>query len=147
MAVFWVIFALGCFAMWTIVMIGSVGLIGGLGISIGVVAIVALAVGPFIIDNTRQAAALQKGVPAKAEVLKITQTGTYVNQNPQVKLTLKVMPMNHPAFEVTVEKLVNLVDLSSYQPGAQLNVKYLPDHPSWLAVEDAKPQSPERAVK
>ena len=65
------------------------------------------------------------GVRGDAQILEMTQTGTYVNNQPRVKLKLKVSAPGVPAFEDTRTETVPLIALGQLTAGAPLAV-YMP---------------------
>ncbi|MCB1015173.1 MAG: hypothetical protein KDB10_08660 [Acidimicrobiales bacterium] len=80
--------------------------------------------------NTRAGRELMAtGADAPATVLALQQTGTYVNMNPQVVLTLQVSPPGQAAFQAQTSTILPMVAVPQVQPGAVINVKYDPaDH-------------------
>jgi hypothetical protein len=77
---------------------------------------------------------LQTGVDATATIVQIRDTGTRINDNPVVGLMLQVQPVNAPSFQVEVKETVSIVQMSMFQPGTQLQVKYDPAQPSHVAI-------------
>jgi hypothetical protein len=68
---------------------------------------------------------LEEGRQAMATVRGAEDTGTFVNGNPRVRLTLDVQPMGEPAF--TVEKKVLLPRELVPAVGQQIPVRFLPE--------------------
>jgi len=66
------------------------------------------------------------GVGAPARILSIADTGSRYNNNPEVILKLEVRPEKGTPFPAEVRTVVSVVDLSGYQPGVMLKVKYDP---------------------
>ena len=75
------------------------------------------------IQNNRISA---KGLPAQAKILKITDTGTTINNDPVVRLLLEVQPPGQPTFQAEAEKLISRLQIPQFQPGAVVRVKYDP---------------------
>lgn len=74
-------------------------------------------------------ALMATGADATATVLGLRQTGTYVNMNPQVILTLQVSPPGQRPFQAQASTILAMVAVPQVQPGALVNVKYDPmDH-------------------
>ena len=71
-------------------------------------------------------ATLARGVPAEAVILKISDTGTTINNNPVVRLLLEVHPPGQPPFQAETEKLLSRLQIPQVQPGATVQVKYDP---------------------
>jgi hypothetical protein len=83
-----------------------------------------------VTGNTKAGRALMAtGADAQATVLGLQQTGTYVNMNPQVVLTLQVSPPGQAPFQAQTSTILPMVAVPQVQPGAVINVKYDPtDH-------------------
>lgn len=76
------------------------------------------------------------GKDAQARVISLNDSGTRVNENPVVDFVLEVMPPDLPRFQAKARKLVSIVDLASMQPGAELQVRYVPGK-EYVAIIDA----------
>jgi hypothetical protein len=73
------------------------------------------------------------GLEASAEVVAIQDTGTLINMNPVVKLTLKVTPtMGMPAFDTTGETTVSKIAIP--RKGDTIKIKYNPANPAEFVV-------------
>jgi hypothetical protein len=72
-------------------------------------------------------------IEAVAIVTNIQDTGTTINNNPRVKLTLNVQPQGAEPFEVTKKVTVSRVNLP--RVGDPLRVKYYANAPDGLAVQ------------
>ncbi len=74
-------------------------------------------------------ALMATGADAQATILGLQQTGTFVNNNPQVILTLQVSPPGQTPFQAQTSTILPLVAVPQVQPGNVVNVKYDPmDH-------------------
>jgi hypothetical protein len=91
-----------------------------------VVASMVLLVGASIASAMANSAVLAKGLPAEARILSIRETGTTINRNPVVRLTLEVRPPLEPVFQAETERLVSLLEIPQFQPGTVVHVKYDP---------------------
>lgn len=91
-----------------------------------VVAMLLTMAGPFMVSsiNMRLEAT---GTPATAKVVSLSQTGTYINRNPMVRIVLEVQPPHGSPFHTETERLTTLVDLPRLQPGTSVSVRYDPD--------------------
>jgi len=74
------------------------------------------------------------GVPATAEVVAIADTGASINDNPVVKLSLKVTPSvgGMPAFETTGQTMVSKIAIP--RKGDKINIKYNVSNPAEFVV-------------
>lgn len=86
-----------------------------------------LLIGAVIVGGARNHAILEKGLPAQAVILKISDTGTTINKDPLVRLLLEVRPPGQPAFQAETERLISRLQIPLVQPGAMVSVKYDPD--------------------
>jgi hypothetical protein len=72
------------------------------------------------------------GVPAKATVMKIEDTGMLVNYNPVVRMQLKVQPDFGIGFETTAEVAVSKIAVP--RVGDTISIKYDPANNSNIVV-------------
>jgi len=85
------------------------------------------------ISQTRE---LQKtGQPAKAVILKISDTGVTVNDDPVVWLDLEVHPDNGPEFKARTKCLISRLDVPQFQPGLTIPVRYDPADHSRVGID------------
>ncbi|MEX2253667.1 MAG: SHOCT domain-containing protein [Thermoleophilaceae bacterium] len=75
---------------------------------------------------SRRAEAAEKlkreGIPAQGQILEMTQTGMYVNEQPQVKLKLRVSGPGLTPFETEKKVVVPMIALGSLSSGNPLSV-------------------------
>ena len=57
----------------------------------------------------------------------VSQTGTYINEQPQVRIDLSVEAADGETFQSHAKLIVPLTDLPAIRPGVVLPVRYLPD--------------------
>jgi hypothetical protein len=86
-----------------------------------------LQIGSFGIGWLEKEKIRKKGIPAKATILSVTDTGTMVNNQPLLKIGLEVQPPYDSRFVATVEYIVPYSFLPQVQPGNTLQVFYLED--------------------
>jgi hypothetical protein len=78
--------------------------------------------------NDRESFLLNDGIKGEAEILSREQTGTYINEQPQVKFNLLITtPMD--TYELEHKEIVNLLDMGSIPVGRKLPVMVHPDNP------------------
>lgn len=77
---------------------------------------------------------LSIGQPAVGQVVSAQQTGTYVNNNPQIRLQINVTPHGGAPYQVQVTKVVSMFEIPQYQIGAQLDVRIDPANPANVAI-------------
>lgn len=77
---------------------------------------------------------LQTGVAATATIVRVWDTGTRINDNPRVGMLLQVQPATGAPFQAEIKETVSIVQMPMFQPGAHLEVKYDPAHPTNVAI-------------
>jgi hypothetical protein len=88
-------------------------------------------------DSKRDAKLLRDGRPASATVTSIRDTGTTVNKNPRVELTLQVRPEDGPSFEVKAKRTISRLALP--QVGGVYAIKYDPQHRESFVWDESRP--------
>jgi hypothetical protein len=84
---------------------------------------------------------LQNGIPAKATIRQVWQTGTFINNNPQVGMQLEVQPPNGVPYVAQVNAVVPMVNIPQFQPGVVLPVKISPTDPSRVELDVYGPRA------
>jgi hypothetical protein len=89
-------------------------------------------------DKKKEQWLMTYGTPAKATVTGLADTGTTINDNPLVKLTLQIEPDFGSSFTVTMEVLVSRLKIP--RVGDVLHVRYDPQKPTvMMIVPEEKP--------
>lgn len=78
---------------------------------------------------------LQTGVSAPAVILSVQDTGVTMNDSPQARIRLRVMPMGSEPFEVEVTQIVGRFQVGMLIPNASVMVKYDPNDKTKVAIE------------
>jgi hypothetical protein len=94
-------------------------------------------------DGYKDAKDLQNvGVPAQAEILSIGDTGMTINEDPVIRLQVEVRPADRPAYQATIKRLlVSRIEVSQYQPGRVIGVRYDPKDPSRVSIDLGPPEA------
>ncbi|MEN8207622.1 MAG: DUF3592 domain-containing protein [Candidatus Fermentibacteria bacterium] len=71
---------------------------------------------------------------AQAEILEISETGTYINNQPKLRFRFHVNSPVHPPGEVVHKQVIPLTALAQLQVGKTITVKINPDDPSDLMI-------------
>lgn len=72
-------------------------------------------------------ARLQKtGIPRKARILEVKDTGVTINNNPQVKLIVEIKNSFGQRYNANIRTLVSRINPFAYQPGMEVPVKIDP---------------------
>lgn len=74
------------------------------------------------------------GVQTTAMILQVNQTGTYINEQPEVKFDMTFVDKNDTKHQVSIKKIVSLINPPAQQ-GAK-SIFYLPDSPTTVAFQD-----------
>lgn len=107
-----------------------------------VVAALAVAFGPSIIQHSKQAKVLEKGVEATASIVELVDTGNRINYNPEVRIILDVKPDQGKPFRSETRMVLSSVDAVKYQPGKSVQVRYDPANPSVAAIVEPPSRAP-----
>ena len=76
-----------------------------------------------------------QGRPGQARIVGLRQTGMYLNEQPQVELTLEVTTAMQGPYQVVVKEWVPLIMLGRLSSGMPLPVKVDPMNPNNLVIE------------
>ena len=82
--------------------------------------------GSLIARSLENASLQRSGLPASAKVLAIRDTGETDNQNPVVRVKLKVYPEGGTPFEAVAEDLISRLAVADLEPGSKVAVRYNP---------------------
>ena len=78
---------------------------------------------------------LQNGIPAQATIRQVWQTGTFINENPQVGMQLEVRPPGGAPYVTQVNVVVPLINIPQFQPGTVVPVKISPTDASKVELD------------
>ncbi|HEX9823685.1 MAG TPA: DUF3592 domain-containing protein [Actinomycetota bacterium] len=79
------------------------------------------------------------GLPAQARIVGMSQTGVYLNEQPQVELTLELSTAVQGPYQVTLKEWVPLIMLGRLTSGQPLPVKVDPQNPQNVIIEWSAP--------
>lgn len=77
-----------------------------------------------------------KGVKTVAEIVQVRQTGTYINEQPQVKYTLEFTDKSGKRFHVSIKEIVSLLDIGKVSVLKHREIMYLPERPEKFVFYD-----------
>jgi len=86
------------------------------------------------LSNRRREHIEKTWLDARAEILEISETGTYINNQPKLRFRFHVNSPVHPPCEVIHKQVVPLTALAQYQPGKTITVKVNPDDPRDIMI-------------
>jgi hypothetical protein len=93
----------------------------------------------------KQQAIIQEGSPAAAILLDYWDTGTTINENPQVGMLLEVHPSNLAPYQAKTKSVLSRLDLGMLHKGAAVKVTYMPADPqevAFVAFATSQDQTP-----
>jgi hypothetical protein len=83
---------------------------------------------------------LSTGIPGSATITGLTQTGMFMNENPQVEMGLMVQVPGRPPYEAKRKQFVPLILLGRLSGGAPLPVKVDPTDPANVEIDWDAPE-------
>jgi hypothetical protein len=76
------------------------------------------------------------GLPARATILEIWDTGMTVNDDPVIGLRVEVMRDGHPPYVATIQKaLISRLDVPAFQPEKVIPIRVDPEDPQHVAID------------
>lgn len=81
---------------------------------------------------------IKNGTAASGVITNIQPTGNIVNDQPQVKVTVRVTTDNGETFESIATMIINPVYIPQFQPGKNVKVKFDPADRSKMAIEETE---------
>lgn len=89
-------------------------------------------------NMSKNSGVLKTGISAPAVIIAAQDTGTTMNDSPQVRLTLQVTPAGRPPFQAVTTTFVGRLQVGMIVPGASVMVKYDPhDITNVAAIQSA----------
>jgi hypothetical protein len=91
---------------------------------------------------------IKNGVTARAKVLKVWDTGTTINDNPQIGMLVEVSPSMGSVFQAEAKTIVSRLNAALVQPGIAAKVVYDPGNLKRIQVleVDVGSTAPSNAV-
>jgi hypothetical protein len=77
----------------------------------------------------------QIGIPGTAQVLSLSDTGTTINDNPMVALSLQVQSPHHGSYQVQTTSIISRLVIPRVQPGGTVPVKIDPTNPQKVVLD------------
>ena len=76
-----------------------------------------------------------KGIKTQAKLISVSQTGTYINEQPMMRFELEYTDNKHHVHRNSLKKVVGLLELDVTKQ-AQIEIFYLPENPNEIAFAD-----------
>jgi hypothetical protein len=100
---------------------GAMVMTGGIFVVVAIILIIAGLLAGRNASRTNQI--LQTGIPGTATITGLTQTGVYLNENPQIAMNLLIQLPGEVPYAANVKQVVPLMLLGRLSSGAPLNVR------------------------
>ena len=78
---------------------------------------------------------LATGQQATATVVRLSESGTYINNQPLVNILLMVQRPGFPPYQAMVQKVISQLEIPRLQPGMTVAVKVNPADPNKVAID------------
>ena len=85
-------------------------------------------------EQQKTAMLMASGIVGQARIDQISDTGTTINDNPQVQFNLTVTIPGRDPYPTTLTQVVSRIAIGSFQPGATVPVRVSPDDPQTLMI-------------
>jgi hypothetical protein len=85
---------------------------------------------------------IKNGVSAPAKILKVWDTGTTINDDPQIGMLLEVTPSMSASFQAEAKTIVSRLNAALVQPGITAKVVYDPEKPKRIQVLEVHVENP-----
>jgi hypothetical protein len=128
-------------AIFELILAGVFLVVGGSGMALtgGILGVVGIGLLIFGIASLRKASATRRidetGLAGTAQIVGLTQTGMYLNNNPQIGMQLMVSVPGRNPYQVEVRQFVPLMLLGSISVGGTLPVKVDQQDPSKVVID------------
>ncbi len=76
----------------------------------------------------------REGIKAKALIVRLQDTGTRYNHNPEVRITLEVHPTGKKPYRTILTEVLSPVDLADYRTDTEVWVRYNREKPTELIL-------------
>ena len=85
-------------------------------------------------EQEKTAMLMADGIVGRARIDQISDTGSTINDNPQVQLELTVTIPGRDPYPAALTQVVSRLAIDSFQPGATVPVKVSPEDPQTLII-------------
>jgi hypothetical protein len=85
-------------------------------------------------EQQKTAALMANGIVGQARIDQVSDTGTTINENPQVQFNLTVTIPGRDPYPSTLTQVVSRIAIGSFQPGASVPVRVSPEDPHTLMI-------------
>ncbi|MBI5814582.1 MAG: hypothetical protein HZB29_03125 [Nitrospinae bacterium] len=78
---------------------------------------------------------VQNGIPGQATILKVWETGMFVNNRPRLGMELEVRPATGAPYRAEAKMVVTFINSAKFQPGAVIPVRISRDDPDMIVFD------------
>jgi hypothetical protein len=82
--------------------------------------------GPLVLTYRESRVVREKGTLVPAVIREVADTGIYINKQPVLEMAITVHPPHEAKFEAKVRHVIPFSAIPQVQPGAELEVYYIP---------------------
>ena len=82
-----------------------------------------------VLSNRKRERIEETWLDAEATILELSETGTYINNQPKIAFRLHVNSPFHPPCDITHKQVIPLTALAQYQQGTTIRIKVNPENP------------------
>jgi hypothetical protein len=75
------------------------------------------------------------GVPAQARIVKISDTGMTINEDPVVDFVLEIRRQDGTTYQASTRAPISRLDVPRFQPGADVPIRIDPNNPAHVAID------------
>jgi hypothetical protein len=75
------------------------------------------------------------GVPARARIVKISDSGMTINEDPVVDFVLEIRRDDGSTYQATTRAPISRLDVPRFQPGAEVPIRIDPGNPAHVAID------------
>jgi hypothetical protein len=91
-------------------------------------------IGNLAADQQKSATLMATGVVGQATINQVRDTGTTINENPQVQFDLTVTIPGRDPYAASLTQVISRIAIGSFQPGATVPVRVSPEDPQTLMI-------------
>ncbi len=121
----------------------SGALLGAIAIGVSLIIVAVVMVNLYRMLNPAE---IKNGISTRAEVIEVTDTGTTLNENPQIKLLLSIRKPDGTTYQGEIKTLVSRLNAANVRPGCQADVKYDPNNPKRIQLMKLELAGSEKSV-
>jgi hypothetical protein len=104
------------------------------GAAAGVFSLVVVIVVMVSLYRTMNPLEIKNGIKVRGEITEVSDTGTTLNENPQIKLVIDFKKNDGIPCQGTVKTIVSRLNAALVRPGCKVDIKYDPNKPERIQL-------------